>query len=252
MTADFTDFAELSDAALYVAKKGSVSPHQLEAFRIAWKNMTTAQRQQFTDAWRSNPPAPSLNKNKTILLNVPYYSQRDSATAQGDRMCFSSTCAMAAEFLKPNCLAGTKQKDDKYLSILQCYGDTTDANAQIKTLGSLGLKAAFRQDGGIEQLVKLLARGIPIPVGWLHKGSVDNPSGGGHWSLVIGWDPENKEVIMHDPYGEANLIGGGYVNTAIGSGRNQRYSERNWGRRWMINASNHFQPGTGWYIEFLP
>jgi hypothetical protein len=58
-------------------------------------------------------------------LDVPYFSQRDSATAQGDRMCFSSTCAMAAEFLKPDCLAGAGQRDDRYLALVQHFGDTT-------------------------------------------------------------------------------------------------------------------------------
>jgi hypothetical protein len=41
---------------------------------------------------------------------------------------------------------------------------------------------------------------------------------GGHWSLVIGWDPAREAVWMHDPNGEALLIGGGYVSSAIGSG----------------------------------
>ncbi|MFM9072971.1 MAG: hypothetical protein ACKOOC_06175 [Cyanobium sp.] len=51
---------------------------------------------------------------------------------------------------------------------------------------------------------------------------------------MVGWDPATRQVLMHDPYGVANLVGGGYVSTAIGSGsgRAQRYSKRNWGRRW--------------------
>lgn len=55
-------------------------------------------------------------------------------------------------------------------------------------------------------------------MGWLHKGPVNAPSGGGHWSLVVGWDPIRRAVLMHDPNGEADLVGGGYVSTAIGSG----------------------------------
>jgi hypothetical protein len=49
---------------------------------------------------------------------------------------------------------------------------------------------------------------------------------------------------MHDPNGEADLVNGGYVNTAIGSGQAQRYSERNWGCRWMVEGA-----GCGWWIE---
>ena len=182
--------------------------------------------------------------DQPITLQVPYLCQRDSATSQGPRMCFSSTCAMAAAYLKPGCLVGAGQLDDRYLGLLQRHGDTTDAAAQIQTLRSLGIEAELRTDGRIEQLIAQLRLGIPVPVGWLHKGPVAAPSGGGHWSLVVGWDPIRRSVLMHDPNGEADLVGGGYVSTAIGSGRNRWYSERNWGRRWMVE-----EVGTGWWLE---
>ena len=54
------------------------------------------------------------------------------------------------------------------------------------------------------------------PYRWLHKGPVSAPSGGG------------------------------YVNTAIGSGKDKRYSERNWGPRWMVEGA-----GTGWWLELV-
>jgi hypothetical protein len=62
---------------------------------------------------------------------------------------------------------------------------------------------------------------------------------------VIGWDPAREAVLMHDPNGEALLIGGGYVSTAIGSGRKLRYSLANWGRRWMVEGLGSGLPG-GW------
>jgi hypothetical protein len=52
---------------------------------------------------------------------------------------------------------------------------------------------------------------------------------------------------MHDPNGEADLANGGYVSTTIGSGQAQRYSERNWGRRWMVEGA-----GSGWWIQIRP
>jgi hypothetical protein len=182
--------------------------------------------------------------DQRITLQVPYLCQRDSVSAQGPRMCFSSTCAMAAAYLKPGCIAAAGQLDDRYLGLVQRHGDTTDAVAQIQTLRSLGIQAELRTDGRIEQLIAQLRLGIPVPVGWLHKGPVNAPSGGGHWSLVVGWDPTGRVVLMHDPNGEADLVGGGYVSTAIGSGRNRWYSEKNWGRRWMVEGV-----GTGWWLE---
>jgi GH24 family phage-related lysozyme (muramidase) len=189
-------------------------------------------------------PAPMGSDGGRILLPVPYFCQRDSATAQGHRMCFSSTCAMAAENLRPGCLAGTGQPDDQYLKIVRQFGDTTEARAQIEALRRLGIEAELRTDGCPEQLLAQLRMGIQIPVGWLHQGPVVEPRGGGHWSLVIGWDPAREAVWMHDPNGEALLIGGGYVSTAIGSGRKLRYSLANWGRRWMVEG-----PGSGWWLD---
>ena len=51
----------------------------------------------------------------------------------------------------------------------------------------------------------------PVAVGWLHKGPVSKPQGGGHWTCVIGFDKDN--FIHHDPYGDADMINGGYINT---------------------------------------
>ena len=50
----------------------------------------------------------ATTRAQTIQLAVPYFSQRDSATSQGERMCFSSSCAMAA-FLKPGSLTSKGQ-----------------------------------------------------------------------------------------------------------------------------------------------
>ena len=192
---------------------------------------------------RTTPPP----RQGLIQLAVPYLSQNDSVTGQGSRMCFSSTCAMAAAFLKPGCLKGSGQLDDQFLALVQRHGDTTDANAQVAALRSLGIQATFRSDGRIDHLIKQLNRGIPCPVGWLHKGSAASPTGGGHWSLVIGWDPDKRQLLMHDPNGEADLVNGGYVSTALGSGKALRYSERNWGRRWQVEGL-----GSGWWIQISP
>jgi hypothetical protein len=222
--------------------------HQQEAWLQLERSLTEEQRDAFAELFRasaspsvepSNQEAPGL-----IQLPVPYLSQNDSATSQGSRMCFSSSCAMATAFLKPGALKGNGQPDDQYLALVQRHGDTTDASAQVAALQSLGLQARFRTDGCIEHLIEQLQRGIPCPVGWLHQGSVSAPSGGGHWSLVIGWDPAQRQFMMHDPNGEADLVNGGYISTAIGSGQDQRYSERNWGRRWMVEVT-----GTGWWIQ---
>ena len=227
-------------------------PHQLEAWQLLQHSLTAVQLSTFAAAFRSSteratatrPSATAPGSTGLIQLPVPYLSQNDSATGQGSRMCFSSSCAMAAAFLKPGGLSGSGQLDDQYLALVQRHGDTTDASAQAAALQSLGLEARFRSDGCMEDLIAQLQRGIPCPVGWLHKGPASAPSGGGHWSLAIGWDPARRQLLMHDPNGEADLVNGGYVSTTTGSGEAQRYSERNWGRRWMVEG-----PGSGWWLQ---
>ena len=88
-----------------------------------------------------------------------------------------------------------------------------------------------------------LAAGRPVPVGWLHKGPVGAPNGGGHWSVVIGQTP--AAFIHHDPNGEADLVRGGYVNHSKGAGI--AYSRKNWLRRWEVDGA-----GTGWAMIVRP
>jgi hypothetical protein len=83
------------------------------------------------------PPKPPGRANP---LPVPWFAQLDSATDEGRRMCFSSSCAMLLAFLKPGVLTGPNG-DDQYLARVQQFGDTTDPAAQIKALASYGITA---------------------------------------------------------------------------------------------------------------
>ena len=218
--------------------------HQERAWQLLQRSLTPEQLRAFGQAFRSAAPPARKNANGLIQLPVLYLSQNDSVTGQGSRMCFASTCAMAATYLKPGCLRCTGQLDDHYLTLVQRHGDTTDVHAQVSALQSLGLHAHFRMDGCIEHLIAQLKQGIPCPVGWLHKGSVSAPRGGGHWSLVIDWDPETRQLRMHDLNGESDLVNGGYLSHAVNSGQNLRYSERNWCRRWQVEGA-----ATGWWLQ---
>lgn len=180
--------------------------------------------------------------NKLILLNVPYYTQLDSSTNHNSRMCFSSSCAMAAEFLKPGCLGGNTGADDVYMTkYVFKYGDTTNSTAQVRALRDLGIVAVFRQNLTRKDVIEQLEKNIPVPVGYLHKGPVSAPRGGGHWLVIIGVDLEKQQYIVHDPWGDCDLIYGGFLGSQNGS--SLRYSFRNFEPRWMAEGN-----GTGWGI----
>ena len=169
-------------------------------------------------------------------LDVKWQSQNDNASGTGYRECFSSSCAMLAMFY------GKVVNDDVYSSIRQKYGDTTDAEAQLRALRSLGLDANFRTDGNPKTIEAEINAGRPVAVGWLHQGNVSNPVGGGHWSVIVGYT--SAHWIQNDPNGEAKLIQGGY--TANYNGYRQNYSRKNWNPRWMVGGTG------GWMLTCKP
>jgi hypothetical protein len=172
-----------------------------------------------------------------LLLTVPYFRQRDSETDQGLRMCFSSSCAMLLATIRPGLIHGPNA-DDQYLARVRMYGDTTSHLAQTRALASYGVNADFTKRADFAAIERSIHRGVPVPVGYLHRGPVSAPAGGGHWAIVIGYDQD--ALILHDPWGEADMVTGA---TIARTGEGVRYSRKNFARRWMVEG-----PGTGWAI----
>lgn len=180
---------------------------------------------------------------KNPLLSVPYYSQRDSQSGHAWRMCFSSSCAMLLQALKPGTLKGANG-DDAYLQTVFKYGDTTIADAQIKALREYGISAQFRQNLQWADVDAQLMKGIPVPIGILHHGTAAKPQGGGHWIIIIGKQSNNTDTInddqyiTHDPFGDLDLVNGGYPSS---NGQKRIYSRKNLDPRWRVNGT----PGWG-------
>ena len=185
----------------------------------------------------------ALSTARRLLLPVrQYYVQTDSGIpGQASRMCFSSTCAMAVKYLRPEALRGVNA-DDTYLHTVHRYGDTTSATAQIKACADYGITARFSSSGDRSFLERELLQGYPLATGFLHHGPSSSPRGGGHWILAVGYQP--GAGVFNDPYGELNNIAGGYVR--IGSGGHfVAYSWRHWLPRWEVEG-----PGSGWCLSF--
>lgn len=214
-------------------------PHQVTAIKQLQASLTKEQHEAFTKSWRSQPVTPPAKK-PNFPLKVPYFYQRDSKTGHGERMCQSSAIAMRLEQIDPTIIGD----DDSYFKIVSRFGDTVSQSAHQQALAYLGLKAQFRQDGTEKLLCELLDQGIAVPIGILHKGSVNNPTGGGHWITLIGYD--EKFFHCHDPFGELDLINGGYPLTGPTDGKDQRYSRKNLMKRWLISSSSD---GWLWVIK---
>jgi len=193
----------------------------------------------FPDHWKIiNDTEPKEGPPKTdgeIKLVVPYFSQRDNKK-DPMRTCFSSSCAMLLATLDPDAIEG----DDEYIKEVYKYGDTTEASAQLATLKHFGVDARFIQNADWGLVESQLKKGIPVPMGVLHKGPVSNPTGGGHWICCVGVTADKTKLWVHDPFGEMNLISGGYVST---DGKYRLYPKKNLGPRFLVEG-----PKSGWII----
>lgn len=178
-------------------------------------------------------------KPSEVILDVPYEYQLDNLSGTGYRECFSSSCAMIARY------HGQVDSDDEYNIIRARYGDTTDPQAQVKALRSLGFDARFRTDCSATTIESEINAGRPIAVGWLHNGPSTSPTGGGHWSCVIGYTDET--IVHNDPNGEADMVNGGYIGNSASLGAGIEYSRKNWLRRWEVDGE-----ATGWAILVNP
>jgi hypothetical protein len=226
----FRDFVQFYDQS---------NPKHVAAFNDLYARVVKldaslmADESNWVRIYRTDPSPPGV-------LNVPYYSQRDNYR-DAARTCFSSSCAMLCKFLKPNSIKG----DDDYIREVFKRGDSTDASVQIQTLKHFGVSARFATNLTFSTLDAMLAQGIPVPVGILHRGPSSAPSGGGHWIIVIGKELDTKApggcwYICHDPWGEIDNVTGTYPST---NGNRVKYSRSLLKARWTVEGD-----GSGWGV----
>ncbi len=180
----------------------------------------------------AHPTDDRPNSRITNPLKVPYCDQLRMADGQGWRECFSASSAMLAMYW------GRDPNENVYDKLRSRYGDSTTSEAQLDALRSLGLTADFRTDGTTTLLKQDIDAGRPVAVGWLCDGPVSAPSGGGHWCVIIGYD--DTGFFINDPYGNCDLMEGGYLSHHDGAGLH--YSYQNWVPRWRVEGTG------GWML----
>ena len=235
MTIDQVQLTPCRWAQFWAAYKGQ--PQQLAGIEELRQAILQADPTLLTEGaswslnYRKSPPKPAT----TNPLPVPYLHQQDMAS-DGWRKCFTTTAAMIAEYLgaEPRGVAGERAYD----AVRANYGDTTTSQAQLAALRHLGLDAHYGTDGTQQRIIDLLDQGHPVGLGMLHHGSTAHPTGG-HWILAIG--PTPSHCIVHDPYGEQDLVAGTWAHRGSG-GEAVTYSWKNLLPRWMPGGSG------GWYL----
>lgn len=174
---------------------------------------------------------------KHVQLNTPYIHQLGT----NDTNCFSASCAMLLMSLKD--ISPEEAKD--YMDAVCENGESSEAWVQVKTLEQYGLHAEFRQDGDWNAIEQLLRDEIPVPLGILHAGPVDNPGGTGHWVCAVGITEDQKYIIVHNSLGDLDLDEGVYESD---HGAHVKYEKTKLAPRWMVEKGY----SSGWYIKAKP
>ena len=216
--------------AAWATDKNKPLEHQDKAWAYAWGVLSKEQQAEFLKRFRNTK---IVVKHHSSWLGVEYMSQRDNYR-DANRTCFSSSCAMLLKYLKSSSI----KTDDDYIKVVFTFGDTTEGATQVETLKHFGLPTVFMTGGNRALIQKQINAGKPVPVGFLHKGPVSKPTGGGHWLCIIGYDATGYWV--NDPWGDCDLLTGTYPST---NGANLHYSYKNFEPRWMVDG-----PNTGWCI----
>jgi hypothetical protein len=222
-----------------VAKSYQGLAHQTASLNWLQEQIPSATLADFAELWRADPPdklqpSPSPGRPTNPLSGFPFFSQHDNGP-EGWRQCQTSAIAMCLRYLK---VPGIKDDKD-YLRVVQRYGDTTSQAAHQQALASLPVRARFRQNMTAAEVQAEIRSGLPVAIGILHHGSVSKPTGGGHYIVVYGFDATHW--IVNDPYGELNLVQGGWSSQAPTAGKGQRYSFRNLNPRFLPEG-----PASGW------
>ncbi|PLS67761.1 MAG: hypothetical protein CV045_11760 [Cyanobacteria bacterium M5B4] len=162
------------------------------------------------------------NTNKDILLPVPFEPQTNNLR-EPDRECYSSSSFMVLNYKLP----GVLSSDDEYVKRLNALGyDSTEHEGHQILWNKLGLKSQFRTDLGFDDLDQQLEKGNPIAIGFLHRGTLSNPTGG-HWAVVIG--RKGEDYVFNDPYGS---LMDGYTSSPY-NGKGVVYPRTVLQKRWL-------------------
>lgn len=214
--------------------------HALEALLPAgWLEDDGPGGRTWTDRDRpaAPPPPPPVASR---VLKVPYMSQLDNGP-EGWRQCQTSAIAMALKFI-----GWPGISDDRdYLRQVKRWGDTTESRNHQSALVTMGVKHEFTQSFSAEEAKARLRAGRPVLAGVLHHGPVFAPAGGGHWVVLVGFDDVRGHWVVHDPYGELDLVNGGWARVGGNAGQGVIYSYKNFNPRWLHPGE---RDGWAWLI----
>jgi len=219
-----------------VARNYANLPHQNVALTYLQDNLQKQSLAEFATQWRSTPP-PTIG---AIRLGVTWLPQHTPRT------CFSASVFMMAHFSSQTFRNRFPNANDYTPYWRSLTLDTTNPNAHLTALRSLGLNPVYSQDMNLQQVIQHLESGLPVAFGFLHRGSHNAPTGGGHWAVFSGVQANRNMFIVDDPWGS---IHDNYTG-AQSNGRGVEMSRSILNNRWTVDTPNQ-DSRDGWAL-YLP
>lgn len=219
---------------LYQAIKDGASADQILREDAPWAKA-------FSPSVPPAPPAPSPSFPNPLIVH--YFAQGDNGP-EGWRECQPTSISMCLNYLKVKKQDEPGIVDDNYfVKLVKQYGDVTNQASVQNALHHLGVKHRFITNCSADMVKQEISNGRPVAIGMLHNGPVTRPTGGGHYITIIGYT--EKGWIVHDPYGEQDLVNGGFVKAGGIHGMRLHYSYKNMNPRWLVEG-----PNSGWAWVF--
>jgi hypothetical protein len=179
---------------------------------------------------QTSPEISGSKRQKKLV--VGYFDNLLINGAQNYKDSFSNCCAMLARFWR------RIEEANEYNARRESFGSGAVIKSQQDALGSFGLVSEFIDDATVELIKSEIDAARPVAVCWLCYGPFGQPAGGGHWTVVTGYD--DNGFFVNDPFGQCDLENGGY--SELGNGSNIHYGFENWLPRWTLGG------GLGWAL----
>jgi GH24 family phage-related lysozyme (muramidase) len=151
------------------------------------------------------------------LRNFPYYYQQDDAPAAW-RRCQTQSIAMCLRYLD---IPGIETNLD-YFKIVEKHGNITYQSSHKAALKELNVFVSFMLSVDEFDIKEQIDNGMPVVAGVYQRGPLSDLESRGHYVVISGYD--KTHWLVQDPYGELDLINGGWKSTGANIGNNIRYS----------------------------
>jgi uncharacterized protein YvpB len=156
--------------------------------------------------------------NNSVVLPVPYFSQRDNKI-RPSQTCSMTSSSMVIDYFYPG--TADKHKPKQLEDVLTewavsqwGFNSIYYHSNIVKTLEKWGVKSTFSTTTPFQKIKESLAKGNPV----IYSGRF---TPGGHIIVLIGFDDINRQFIVNDPWGE--YFPSGYRSSHT-NGKQLRYS----------------------------